>query len=84
MTNSPQNMPPSPLESLVPPQSLSGEAGTNRAPSSTVKHIEANNDLMAIQTWLLEFEHSPQTQRTYRKEAERLLLWCILKKQKRL
>ena len=40
--------------------------------------------MQAIQTWLLEFEHSKQTKRTYRKEAERLLLWSILQKQKPL
>lgn len=80
----PTNTLPAPLESLIPPKTLSGETGTNRAPSTATKHINANNDLQAIQAWLLEFEHSPQTKRTYRKEAERLLLWAILKKQKPL
>lgn len=73
---------PSPLEIFLPPASLNGEFGSNRAPITIVKQIDANNDLQAIQTWLLEFTHSPQTLRTYRKEAERLLLWTIIEKRK--
>jgi site-specific recombinase XerD len=75
---------PTPLEVLIPPTLLTGETGSNRAPTTTIKQIAANNDLHAIQTWLLEFSHSPQTQRTYRKEAERLLLWALLEKHKPL
>lgn len=73
---------PTPLEMFLPPISLNGEAGLNRAPTTIIKQIDANNDLQAIQTWLLEFTHSPQTLRTYRKEAERLLLWAIIEKRK--
>jgi site-specific recombinase XerD len=73
---------PTPLEVFLPPNDLNGEKGSNRAPNTINKQIDANNDLQAIQTWLLEFEYSPQTLRTYRKEAERLLLWTIIKKQK--
>lgn len=73
---------PIPLEIFVPPTALSGEQGSNRALQTVVKQIDANNDLQAIQTWLLEFTHSPQTLRTYRKEAERLLLWAIIEKRK--
>jgi site-specific recombinase XerD len=75
---------PVPIDSLVSPKTLSGESGSNRAPNNALKQIAANNDLEAIQTWLLEFTDSPQTQRTYRKEAERLLLWAIFEKQKPL
>ena len=71
-----------PLEMFLPPTSLNGEAGSNRAATTITKQIDANNDLQAIQTWLLEFTHSPQTLRTYRKEAERLLLWAIIEKRK--
>ena len=73
---------PIPLEVFVPPSLLNGETGSNRAPIAVTKQIDANNDLQAIQTWLLEFTHSPQTLRTYRKEAERLLLWSIIEKHK--
>ena len=65
-------------------QELTGETGTNRAPSFITKQISANNDLQAIQSWLAEFDDSPQTQRSYRKEAERLLLWSLIEKQKPL
>lgn len=84
--NSPQEaiVTPTPLESFVPPESLTGTTGSNRAPATTIKQIAANNDLQAIQTWLLEFDHSLQTKRTYRKEAERLLLWSIFEKHKPL
>jgi len=76
---------PTPLEQLKAPTSeLSGETGTNRAPSFITKQISANNDLQAILGWLAEFDGSPQTQRSYRKEAERLLLWALIEKQKPL
>lgn len=75
---------PIPLELLKTPMHLTGELGANRAPSSTVKQISADNDLQAIQSWLAEFDKSPQTQRSYRKEVERLLLWSLIEKQKPL
>jgi site-specific recombinase XerD len=75
---------PIPLEFLNAPQSLSGESGTNRAPAFITQQISATNDLQAVQCWLAEFDKSPQTQRSYRKEAERLLLWSLIEKQKSL
>lgn len=79
MTNS---LLPIPLELLKTPDLLDGSAGTNRAPAFITQQISATNDLQAIQSWLAEFEHSPQTLRSYRKEAERLLLWSLIEKQK--
>jgi site-specific recombinase XerD len=38
----------------------------------------------AINAWLGEFTDSPQTLRHYQKEAERLLLWALLQRQKAL
>lgn len=75
---------PLPLEHLIAPAELTGEHGSNRAASFVNKQIDANNDLQAIQTWLAEFEHSPQTQRSYRKESERLLLWSLIERRKPL
>lgn len=75
---------PAPLELFILPQMLNGESGTNRAPGFITQQIAATNDLEAIQCWLAEFEQSPQTQRSYRKEAERLLLWTLIEKQKAL
>ena len=55
---------------------LSGCAGTNRAPASVARQIAANDDVAAIGLWLAEYHDSPHTFRSYRKEAERLLLWA--------
>jgi site-specific recombinase XerD len=81
MKNNPL-VPVAPLELLQSPESLSGANGTNRAPAFITQQISAVNDLQAIQCWLAEFIHSPQTLRAYRKESERLLLWTLSEKQK--
>jgi site-specific recombinase XerD len=39
--------------------------------------IDADNDADAIATFLNEYKDSPETLRSYTKEIERLLLWCI-------
>lgn len=75
---------PLPLERLQFTEHLNGKFGTNRAPSFITKQISATNDLEAIYSWLAEFENSPQTWRSYRKEAERLLLWALLEQKKPL
>lgn len=41
------------------------------------KLIDANNDAEAISSFLIEYRDSPETLRSYSKEIERLLLWCI-------
>ena len=41
------------------------------------KLIDANNDAEAIESFLNEYKESPGTLRSYAKEIERLLLWCI-------
>jgi integrase len=43
--------------------------------------IDANSDVEAVTHWLAEYRESPQTQRAYRREAERLLLWLGAEKQ---
>lgn len=40
------------------------------------RQIAANDDVAAIGLWLAEYHDSPHTFRSYRKEAERLLLWA--------
>jgi site-specific recombinase XerD len=75
---------PQPLEHLPIPAQLDGRQGTNRASADTVRQIGADNDMQAVQTWLAEFHDSPQTQRHYRKEAERLLLWAFIQRGKAL
>lgn len=67
------------LSTVVPatlPAHLSGAAGTNRAPAGVSRQITANDDVAAIGLWLAEYHGSPHTFRSYRKEAERLLLWA--------
>ncbi|MEX3939755.1 phage integrase family protein [Paraburkholderia sp. BR10937] len=67
-----------PWESLKLPHEVDGSEGTFRAPRATCT-LDASNDYEAIQTWLALHE-SPATQRTYRKEAERLILWAIVER----
>lgn len=43
----------------------------------TVQLIDAANDLEAITSFLSEYQDSSQTLRSYAKEIERLLLWCV-------
>lgn len=39
--------------------------------------IDAKNDGQAISSFLREYKDSPETLRSYAKEIERLLLWCL-------
>jgi len=67
------------LSTVVPavlPAHLSGVNGANRAPARATRQIAANDDVAAIGLWLAEYHGSPHTFRSYRKEAERLLLWA--------
>ncbi|OUL78990.1 integrase, partial [Paraburkholderia hospita] len=78
MPNPPPNrlvaLHPAPLETLAIPAALDGRAGTNRATGGHAQ-IAAANDLDAIRAWLARFADKPATFDSYRKEAERLLLW---------
>lgn len=58
---------------------LSGAAGDNRALGKV--YIPANHDLEAIECWLARHPASSHTHRSYRREAERLLLWAIIERQ---
>ena len=64
-----------PLESLVLPPNLSGECGRNRAQG--LPQVAANDDRSAVVAWLARYQDSPATLASYRKESERLLLWCV-------
>ena len=65
-----------PMEKLALPAALDGHDGSNRAPDAC--QIGAVNDLAAIEAWLAaRAAGSPHTERAYRKEAERLLLWAV-------
>ena len=67
-----------PWEQLVLPRGADGSAGRFRAPSGT-STLSASNDYEAVQAWL-QLHETPATQRGYRKEAERLMLWAIVER----
>ncbi|TFE37627.1 integrase [Paraburkholderia dipogonis] len=71
-----------PWEHLRLPRELDGSAGTFRAPVSTCT-LDATNDYEAVQAWL-SLQESAATLRVYRKEAERLILWAVLERQRAL
>jgi integrase len=58
---------------------LDGSQGRNRATSFCF--IQARNDLEAVQAYLYKFRGQDKTERAYRKELERFLLWCVLERQ---
>jgi site-specific recombinase XerD len=59
---------------IAPP--VDGSHGRNRAPSGS--QLSATDDRSAVLAWLARYSDSPATLASYRKEAERLLLWCTL------
>lgn len=64
------------LDELVTPTYLDGHCGRNRAASSG--QLSAVDDRSAVLAWIARYADSPATLASYRKEAERLLLWCTL------
>ncbi len=71
-----------PWEQLRLPREVDGSQGQFRAPRQTCT-LNADNDYAAVRAWLALHE-SPATQRAYRKEAERLILWAIVERQRPL
>lgn len=67
-----------PWEGLRLPREVDGSSGSFRAPRETCV-LAADNDYEAVQAWL-SLHESAATQRTYRKEAERLILWAIVER----
>lgn len=68
-----------PLESFLMPSDLDGSHGANRGERCL---LSARDDLQAIHAWLGNCKPGGHTLRSYRKEAERFLLWSILEKRK--
>ena len=79
-TSSPQRI--TSWDSLQTPKEIDGSQGTFRAPRASCA-LSANNDYQAVQTWLSMHESSA-TLGAYRKEAERLVLWAIVERQRAL
>ena len=71
-----------PLDRLAIPAALSGEHGRNRAQGA--RQVDANDDRSAVLAWLARYADSPATLSSYRKEAERLLLWCVHQRKRAL
>ena len=71
-----------PWEQLRLPAEVDGSQGQFRAPRETCV-LTADNDYEAVQAWL-SLHESPATQRSYRKEAERLILWAIVERDRPL
>ncbi|MBB4519656.1 hypothetical protein GGD68_008471 [Paraburkholderia fungorum] len=65
-------------ERLRLPHEVDGSHGSFRAPRQACT-LDASNDFQAVQAWLALHE-VPTTQRAYRKEAERLILWAIVQR----
>jgi len=72
------------------PAGLDGSHGTNRAPAASAG-VQACDDREAIEAWLVAKAGEPgkegfvaSTAKSYRIEAERLLLWCIAERHKPL
>ncbi|WP_236078612.1 tyrosine-type recombinase/integrase [Paraburkholderia domus] len=76
MSNTPIASVP-PVESLAVPESLDGRDGTNRGPAGN-SQLSARNDLDAVRAWLANYADTKTTFDSYRKEAERLLLWAVV------
>lgn len=80
----PQRAGIAPLDAFIVPGELNGERGLMRAPADALL-IDARNDMEAVQFWLSGFSNKvATTQRKYRVEAERLMLWAIVQKGKAL
>ncbi|WGS47199.1 site-specific integrase [Burkholderia sp. JSH-S8] len=71
-----------PWEQLHLPHEVDGSQGTFRAPREACT-LNATNDYEAVQAWLALHE-TVATQRAYRKEAERLILWAIVERSRAL
>ena len=66
-----------PIEMVSLPAHLDGQTGSNRAAGNRPQ-ISANTDVDAVRAWLARFADTPTTLESYRKEAERLLLWAVI------
>lgn len=72
---------PVPFERMVLPSPLSGISGNNRGDKS-LNRLSRDNDFEAINIWLSRFDRTSHTYRAYKKEAERLVLWSVIERDK--
>jgi len=71
-----------PWERLIVPEDVDGSRGTFRAPRATCA-LDSSNDYEAVRAWL-SLHESAATQKAYRKEAERLILWAVVERRRAL
>ncbi|MDE2078680.1 MAG: tyrosine-type recombinase/integrase [Burkholderiales bacterium] len=64
-----------PIDQTLIPAHLTGQDGRNRSHASS--QVAADDDRSAVLAWLARYVDTPATLASYRKEAERLLLWCV-------
>lgn len=64
-----------PFERIRLASDLNGSNGINR--HHIFPLIPARNDYEAVEAYLIKHQGEPKTQRSYRKELERFLLWCV-------
>ena len=62
------------LQQMQSSAQLAGSSGAFR--SHMANTLGADNDLQAVNAWLGRYQEKPATQRSYRKEVERFMLWC--------
>lgn len=62
------------LTQILRSPELGGSTGDFR--SHMANTLGAKNDLEAVNAWLQRYAEKPHTQRSYRKEVERFLMWC--------
>ena len=67
----------------LPATALDGSGGANRAPQAA-SSTDASNDREAIDAWVAARAGSESTAKCYRREAERLLLWCLTERRRPL
>lgn len=65
-----------PFGRCLPISELDGSKGLLRG--SRFPLVSARTDVEAILTFLTKFDANPKTRRSYQKEIERFLMWCIL------
>lgn len=70
------------LEHWQLPAIFSGALGRNRADGRS--QIMAKDDQSAVMAWLARYTSSPATLASYRREAERLLMWCVFQHRRAL
>lgn len=71
------------LPSHLSNSELLGACGTNRADPDECL-FQAEHDIEAVYRWLNQYRDNAHTLKNYKKEAERLLLWCVLQCKKPL